>query len=52
MVTLAKLVAITTVALLVLYEAALARAQRREPLWLTRSSHATLRGDWVDAFGP
>lgn len=38
-----------TIALLALYEIWFAVAQRRKPLQLARSAHASLREDWFDA---
>jgi hypothetical protein len=47
--TLTWLEAFATVAVLVLYEVALAVVQRRRPERLARTAHATLREDWFDA---
>jgi hypothetical protein len=47
--TLTWLAAFATVAILVLYEATLARAQRRRPDRLARTAHATLREEWFAA---
>ena len=41
--------AMATIAVLVLYEASLALAQRRHPGRLARTAHATLREDWFAA---
>ena len=43
------LAVLTTVMMLVGYELSLALAQRREPLRLARSAHATMREDWFNA---
>jgi hypothetical protein len=47
--TLTWLAAFATVAILVLYEATLVRAQRRRPDRLARTAHATLREEWFAA---
>jgi len=47
--TLEWLAALTTVAVLVLYEASLAVAQRRRPERVARSVHAALREEWFAA---
>ena len=41
--------ALATIAVLLMYELALVLAQRRNPLRLARSAHATLRQDWFAA---
>jgi len=41
--------ALVTIAVLLLYELAMVLAQRRNPLRLARSAHATLRQDWFAA---
>ena len=41
--------ALATIAVLLLYELSLLLAQRRDPLRLARSAHATLRQDWFAA---
>lgn len=43
------LAAAVTVAVLLLYEASLAVAQRRRPERMARTAHATLRKDWFEA---
>lgn len=48
-ITIAWVAALTTIAILALYEASLALAQRRHPHRVSRSAHALLRQDWFEA---